>query len=509
MVDGPLCMLRSGQLLPCMQSGRHGRTRTEEAQDLLKATVLIGVAAMLATCSRPPSMLEQIRESGELRVVTLNSPMTFYYGPWGAEGPEYDLLKGFANHLNVDLHIVAADRYADLLRAIEGADVHLAAAGLGVTAERASRVDFGPAYQRVEQLVVVRRGRKLPRSPEDLVGRRGEVVARSAHVETLEAARKALPGLVWVENPVMDTGQLLAAVARGQIDYTVVDSNILSIYQSFMPELRVAFELGPAIDLAWAFPRQRDDSLRQAAAEYLAALDKSGDLAHTLERYYQHKAQFDYVGTRKFSRDYERKLPVYEPMFRKAGERHDLDWRLLAAAGYQESHWNPKAVSHKGAIGVMMLMRDTADLIGIKNPFDPAQSIEGGARYLRRMLRLVPDEVPEPDRFWMALAAYNMGYGHLIDARALTASLGGDKNKWSHVRRTLPLLMQPQWYSKARWGYARGVETVDYVDNVRNYYQILLYYETGETAPGEPLPEPKASATTAASEPSPAVDPGS
>lgn len=472
--------------------------KNEEVRRLLKATVFIAIAALLATCSRPPSMLEQIRESGELRVATLNSPITFYYGPWGAEGPEYDLLQGLANHLNVELHIVAADRYADLMRQVEGAEVHLAAAGLGVTAERASRVRFGAAYQRVQQLVVVRRGHRPPRSPEDLVGRRGEIVARSAHVEALEAARRAAPGLIWVENPVMDTGQLLAAVARGQLDYTVVDSNILSVYQSFMPELRVAFELGSGCDLAWAFPRQRDDSLLRAADEYLTALDKSGDLAHMLERYYEHKAQFDYVGTRKFSRDYERKLPVYESMFRKAGERHDIDWRLLAAAGYQESHWEPGAVSHKGAIGVMMLMRDTADLIGIKNPFDPAQSIEGGARYLRRMLKLVPAEVPEPDRFWMALAAYNMGYGHLIDARALTASLGGDKNRWSHVRRILPLLMQPQWYSKARWGYARGVETVGYVDNVRNYYQILLYYETGEMAPGEPLPEPEVSATTAA-----------
>jgi membrane-bound lytic murein transglycosylase F len=448
----------------------------------MRTALTIILAGLLCTCARQPTLLEEVRALGELRVVTRNSPITYYLGPAGPEGPDYELLQGFAEHLGVRLKLVEADRFSDLLGDVEAGRAHMAAAGLTVTAERAKRVDFGPPYQTVSQHLVYHRGRTPPRSLKDVRGRRLEVVAQSSYVETLNAARGQVPGLVWTEDPTADAGELLDRVERGEVDFTVVDSNLFSIFQRFHPELRVAFNVAEGDALAFAFQRRGDRSLIDEAATYLAEMRASGDLEHLMDRYYGHKGSFDYAGTRKFMRDYQRMLPQYRPLFEKAGQRADIDWRLVAAVGYQESKWDPAAVSPKGALGLMMLTPDTAQLMGIENPTDAGQSIVGGSRYLwrmrKRIVRLAP-EATEADQTWMALAAYNMGYGHLLDARRITQLNGGNPDRWVDVQKSLPLLMERRWYRQARWGYARGRETMAYVRNVRNYYDILVWLTEG------------------------------
>lgn len=197
-----------------------------------------------------------------------------------------------------------------------------------------------------------------------------------------------------------------------------------------------------------------------------------------MDRYYGHHQRFDYVGTRRFIRDYQRMLPRYQPLFEQAASQADMDWRLIAAIGYQESRWDPHAESHMGATGIMMLTSGTARMMSVSNPTDPTQSIMGGTRYLWRLHQRVRKLAPEASRrdvTWMALAAYNMGYGHLLDARRLTAMHGGNPDRWSDLKKNLPLLMERQWYSQMRWGYAHSRETLDYVRAVRNYYDILRW----------------------------------
>lgn len=176
--------------------------------------------------------------------------------------------------------------------------------------------------------------------------------------------------------------------------------------------------------------------------------------------------------TERFAEDMRERLPRYRALFKQAGERSGIDWRLLAAVGYQESMWDAKAVSPTGVRGIMMLAAGTADELEIDRT-DPAESIEGGAEYFQQLRDNLPPQIPEPDRTNMALAAYNQGPGHLNDARTLAAQLGGDPNSWKDVRRALPLLNQPRWFSKARHGYANGAVAVDYVDNVLAFYGQL------------------------------------
>ena len=441
--------------------------------------LIICCSVLMATCAQPPSLLGEILALGELRVITRNSPTTFYTGSNGPEGPEYDLVSGFATFLGVDLKLETADRFSDLLGAVENGRSHIAAAGLTATPERAARVDFGPSYQTVTQYLIYKLGSGRPRTVQDLFGKRLEVMSGTSYVETLQNIQTLHPELVWTENPHADLAELLLRVSEEKIDYTIADSSLFKVYRNYVPEIRLGFELTMGDSLSWAFPKRHDRSLIERAEAYIEFIEQNGDLDRIRDRYYGHTKRFDYVGTRRFIRDYNAIFPRYKHLFEQSAESQQMDWRLLAAIGYQESHWDPDAISPTGVRGIMMLTKNTASVVGIDDRIDPAQSIVGGARYLERLKSRLPETIQEPDRTWFALAAYNVGYGHVQDARTIAASLGKEPDLWAHVKTSLPLLTQHAWYSKAKHGYARGWEPVMYVENIRNYYDILIWLTEG------------------------------
>jgi len=430
---------------------------------------------LLSTCSQPPTLLEEVLRLGELRVATRVSPTTYYTGPRGPQGPEYELIQGFAQFLGVNLRLQTVDRFTDLLGEVEHGASHMAAAGLTVTEERARRVAFGPSYQTVAQYLVYRRGQRKPREVDELIDKHLEIVAGTSYVDGLRRLQERQPGIAFRENPNADVADLLISVASGEIDYTVADSNLFKIYRNLVPEIGLAFEIAMEDSLAWAFPQRADTSLLDQADRYLRFIRDNGDLARIMDRYYGHTSRFNYVGTRRFIRDYRKKYPAYQAYFEQAAEGIGMDWRLLAAIGYQESRWDPNAVSPTGVRGIMMLTENTADYIGVNDRIDPEQSISGGADYLARMRRRFPAAIREPDRTWFALSAYNIGYEHVQDARELTQQLGGDPDLWVQVRENFSKLGQRRWYQQTRHGYAPGWEPVMYVENVRNYYDILVW----------------------------------
>ena len=443
----------------------------------MRRLVLIVAGAALAACDPPPAThLEQVKARGELVVATRNAGTTYYEGPQGPTGFEYDLARAFAEELGVRLKIVVPGNLERMLDMVARGEVDMAAAGLTVTESRRRRVRFGPPYLRVTEQLIYRQGTPRPRTLADVVGRRIEVVAGSAHAERLrELRRTRYPRLRWVERPDADSGELLQRVWEGEIDFTVADSNEFAVVRRYYPELRAAFDLSEPQAIAWAFPRRRDASLRDAAAAFFERIRANGTLAQIEDRHFGHVNGLDYVGTRTYMRHVRMRLPRWRALYEEAGRVVGIDWRLLAAIGYQESHWNARARSPTGVRGLMMLTRATARQLGIRNRIDPRASIMGGARYLRQLIDRIPPEVPYPDRVWMALAAYNVGFGHLEDARMLARMRGGDPNRWIDVRDALPLLAQRKWYRKTRHGYARGWEPVRYVENIRAYYDLLVW----------------------------------
>jgi membrane-bound lytic murein transglycosylase F len=454
---------------------------------MVHCALYLVLALVLSACNRPTTLLEQIKAQNELVILTRNGSTTYYEGPNGPAGFEYDLARRFSDSLGVELKLVVPPNFNNILPLVARGDAHLAAAGLTVTEKRREKVRFGPVYQEITPELVYRKGSTRPKTPGDLHGML-EVVAGSSHVERLEELQQEYPGLMWQENDV-ESEELLTLVWHQIIEYTIADSNELTITRRFYPELRPAFSISPPEPLAWAFPRTDDDSLYNEAVAFFEKISKDGSLEQLIERYYGHITDFDYVGTRRYQAHILLRLPALQQLFKVAAEKTGMDWRLLAAVGYQESHWKPDAVSPTGVRGIMMLTRDAAKDLDIKNRLDPEQSIQGGAEYLERMRRRIPEQIPEPDRTWLALAAYNVGLGHLEDARILTRKNKGDADKWNDVKQNLPLLSQKKWFQQTRYGYARGREPVRYVENVRSYYDILVWHTEQEVTQNA-TPEP-------------------
>src|SRR5690606_2401247 len=190
-------------------------------------------------------------------------------------------------------------------------------------------------------------------------------------------AASSVPELSWSESPELEVADLLQMVAQGSLDFTLVDSNEYRMLQAYYPTLDIAFNAADQRDIAWAFGWSRDDSLHQAANDFFAHIKPQPLLAHLAERYYGRLDKLDYVGARRFLRQADQKLDTFKPHFVDAAGEHGFDWRLLAAMGYQESHWNPRARSFTGVRGLMMLTLNTAKELGVKNRLDPVQSIHG------------------------------------------------------------------------------------------------------------------------------------
>ncbi|MEH6450631.1 MAG: membrane-bound lytic murein transglycosylase MltF [Oleispira sp.] len=439
--------------------------------------LLISLLCLLTiTGSVRPNDVEKIRSQGEIVVITRNSPTTYFEDNVGATGYEFELAKAFADYLGVNLVIKKADSISDLYSNIERNDASFAAAGLTVSQEKDKWVRFSTPYMQVSQQVIYRRGGMKPKEIFDLAKGQLVVTSDSSHAHQLRVIQgEQIPELTWSESPDFETVELLQMVATGEVDFTVIGSNEFEMLQAYYPNLAIAFDLTGAQNLAWAFPQSRDDSLFQAAESFFRNAQTNGLLSEVRERFYGHLGQLNYVGAKRFQRQTDKKLDKYDDLFQAAADRHDLDWRLLAAMSYQESHWNPRAKSFTGVRGMMMLTRRTAKELGVRNRLDPKQSIDGGAAYLVKLRKRLPKEIHEPDRTWMALAAYNVGYGHLTDARKLAKKDGGDNSRWMDVMNYLPLLSQKRYYKQTRHGYARGNEPVSYVQNIRRYFDVLVW----------------------------------
>jgi membrane-bound lytic murein transglycosylase F len=450
----------------------------------VRALLAIIATLLLGTCSRQVSTLEQILAAGELRVVTRNHPSAYYLGANGPQGPEYELAARLAAELGVALYIYSVPTVGDVIAEVQSGRAHLAAAGLTQGQNLPARVAFGPAYQQVKEHLVFRMGSQRPRTLREASQGHIEVAANSAHANTLQQLRTQEPDLVWVENPDTETEELFERLTERDIDYTIADSNEFAVSRAYHPEIRVAFDLNRSKSLAWAV-NTHDASLLNRLAAYFASLTADGQLAAIMNRYYGNIRRVEYVEARDFIEHVNSRLPQYRQWFKESAAAVGIDWRLLSAIGYQESQWTADATSPTGVRGLMMLTEDTARILGVGNRLDPQGSIAGGAQYFVMMRNQIPPRIREPDRTWFALAAYNVGFGHLEDARVLTQMHRKNPDSWDDVRKYLPLLTQEKWYARVKHGYARGWEPTRFVENIRSYYDMLQWMaaDAKEAAP--------------------------
>ncbi len=445
---------------------------------LLGRLILAGLvvfATALLSQSREISQLEIVQQRGTLRLVTRQGPITYYVDAKGKTGFEYLLARDFARHLGVELQVTTVESLAQVFNMLGGPNADFAGATLTITPERRKHYRFSAPYDQVEQTVVYRRGTEAPDTIADIQGRPVAVVGDSSHEERLQELKVPYPDLQWTSFDGVEMIELIEMVNAGEIDFAVVDSTTFEAHRTMYPNTASAFDITEPQPLAWAFPDHGDRSLIRAANRFLADTRESGRLAQLKEQFFSDIEHFSVAGALLFLKRVETRLPRFLARFQRTARELGMDWHLLAAIAYQESHWDPEAVSPTGVKGLMMLTRDTASEMNIDDRQDPAQSIRGGAAYFLDLKSRLPGDIDEPDRTWFALAAYNVGLGHLEDARVLTDRAGRDPHLWSHVRKFLPLLQRKKYYTTVRYGYARGREPVIYVRNVRKYTQLLQW----------------------------------
>jgi len=426
------------------------------------------VVACVPSAPRQGSVLREAQDGGVLRVVTLNAPTTYYEGRDGLAGFEYDLANAYAAHLGLEAHFVVVATIEAGLQVLAAGQADIAAAGLSVTAARQTYLAFGPSYFSATPIVVCRRGVRQITSLADMADVRFAIATGSSFVELVPQSTMI------VERSVEG---LLADVAAKQMDCTIADDHVFALHRRYLPNLEVRIELGPGVPLAWAVAgghSWRNRSFMRDLKHWMGKTETASLLETLKLRHFAvADTEFDYVDLSRLRRAMNSRLPKYRALFEQAGTRYRLPWTLLAALAWRESHWLPNATSPTGVRGLMMLTLVTAKEQGVSNRLDPAQSIRGGARYLAHLYRRLPDEISTDQRMSFALAAYNMGWGHMMDARTLVASRDGDPNQWQQVSLVLPELEQREVYQHLTHGYARGREGQAYVAAVLNFADII------------------------------------
>ena len=444
------------------------------------ALLLLAICMLhLTACQKQTETTVSSNPIPTINVITRNSPTTYYEHRNGPMGFEYELAKLFADHIGAKLNITSVHKLDEIFSSLDNGTADIAAAGLTQTPERDANYRASYSYNSVKQLLLYRYGTYRPRKVEQLVGKDIWVVADSSHAENLRRLKQKLPELVWKESNEVEALDLLERLENDEIEHTVIDSNEYDTHKANFTHIGVALTISKPEKIAWY--TSKNNPIANQVDSFFTAIEKNGRLKSLLNKHYGHANTVSNLGSRTFAKKIRDTYPKYEALIKEIAKQEGADWALLAAISYQESHWNPKATSPTGVRGMMMLTRITAKEMNVEDRLDARQSLIGGTRYLTKLKRRLPKDIEEPDRTWFALAAYNVGMGHLEDARKITQAQGNDPHLWIDVMQRLPLLQKHTYYSKTRYGYARGEEPVKYVQRIRHYYNILKWNEIAKT----------------------------
>ena len=453
----------------------------------LRSGIAIVTGAIIVFAGCGPQPLAPPQQRHEIVVAVRPGPASWFPGPDGSPtGFDHDLLTRFAREQNLPLRVVIVESAAALLAQVAAGKVHIGAGGLfqGAPAkddgarsgDALPQVLWSAGTHAVEPVLIYNRDGFKPKSFVDLEGATVAYPEGTGLEAQLAAARLAHPEVAWKAVDVPSSDALIAQVADGTINYAVVPSNDAAVAHNIYLDFAVAFPAGPRRLLAWAVaPGQK--ALRDAIDTFLNRLRGDRTLARYAERYFAPVQRVHRIDGEVFRERIRSVLPQYRRDFEGAQGATGIDWRLLAAVAYQESQWDPFATSETGVRGLMQLTEETARQLRVADRLDAKASIGAAGRYLRELKAKLPERIGEPDRTWLALAAFNIGIAHLEDARILAQKQKLNPDLWSDVRKTLPLLAQPEYYADAKYGYARGGMPVAFVDRVRAYYDILLRLE--------------------------------
>ncbi len=416
-------------------------------------------------------ILEDILEVGEITVYTRNNANCYYLYRGQAMGFEYDLAKAFADYLGVKLKVRIAEKWEGMIPALMKNKSSFIAASMTIMPEREKWISFSNGYMPIQQYVITHRTNRSIKCPDDLAGKIVHVRAGTSYEERLKLLKaKGIDLEIKLHND-LPTEELIRQVAEEEIEMTIADSNIALLNQKYYHKAVLACSINEQEFLGWAVNRNAQNLLSQINC-FFKLIKENGKFDEIYNKYYVNIDDFDFVDLRAYHRRLKSRLPKYKKIIMEAADYHGLDWRLIAAQMYQESHFNPRALSSSGARGLMQLTRSTARSLGVKDILDPKQNINAGVRHLKNLYTYFKN-AKDSNRLFIALAAYNVGQGHIFDARDIARAMNLDPDKWSSLSTTLLLLTNPKYNKKARYGYCRGTEPIEYINKITMYYDIL------------------------------------
>ncbi|HVG23503.1 MAG TPA: transglycosylase SLT domain-containing protein [Thermoanaerobaculia bacterium] len=456
--------------------------------------------------------LDAIRAEKTLRVLfTFNSTGYFVFRG-DTMGYEYELLSRFAHDSGLHLVPVVVRDSAALIERLNKGDGDVVAAQLVAPGNEKEILATDGLYETAA--VVVQRGGGSPASghtaatttalereqqetgetpvtvharlvgtPRELAGQNVHLSRRSPYRGTLLELNDSLSDDVHVVEVDESADKLIQRLSEGEIGYTVAAENVAKLKATEYSNLVIQPQLGPPKQVVWAV-RRNAPQLHDALNAWLKTQRKL--MAVLYRKYFLDRRGFAQRAASRYLTAETGTLSPFDDSFREYARIPGWDWRLVASQAYQESRFNPNAKSWAGAVGLMQIMPRTARELRV-NPHDPRQSIEGACRYLWKFDHHFDDVSREDDRTRLVLASYNVGLGHVEDARRLAKKYGDDPSKWEDVAYWLIRKSKRSVYNDpvVKYGFARGTEPVDYVERIMDRFGHYQQFVEAEPAVDE------------------------
>jgi membrane-bound lytic murein transglycosylase F len=415
--------------------------------------------------------LQRILKTGEITVVTRNNAHCYYLYRDQPMGFEYEMAQAFAEYLGVRLRVKVVDRWKDMVAALNKGSAAFIAANTPITPKWQTEVAFSDGYMEVAQQIIAHRKNSNIKTAADLSGKTVDVRKGTAYQQRLMELKDQGIDLAIRLHDDLPTEELIQKVADEEIDFTIANSNIILINRRNFPGVVPTGSINNSLQLSWAVHPKSTELIERVNA-FLKTIKKSGKFDSIYNKYYGDTEDFDYVDLKTFHKRVKDRLSRYSPFIKAAAKKHGFDWRLIAAQIYQESHLNPWAKSQAGAGGLMQILPSTGTSLGVRDLFDPVQNINAGVQHLKNLFEHF-ETAKGQDRLLISLAAYNIGQGHIHDARKLAQKKGLDPNKWESLSKTLPLLRYKKYYKHTKYGFCRGTEPIRYIKQIMIYYDVL------------------------------------
>ena len=427
-------------------------------------------------CSKESSKLKQIKSNGILRIALVADPPHYFPSKVKKRGYDFELVSHYATSIDVELEIIKTNTSDEIIFLLNQGKVDIGILGSSPEFDQ-KNIKNVVTYNNSKWYVIGNRAnRQLPKSI-DSIEPNTMIVANGSNASfILHSIEEDYSSLLWDELKNTNVRSILERINENHSKISIISEDIYVYYQYLFPETKKIFVLPIKYPSRWLVKNNNNLSFLYSINSFFNKYKQNGKLEKIGKTYYEHLNAFDYVDIRYYLKRIDKKLPKYKKYFVEAAKNSALDARIIAAVSYQESHWNRKARSPTGVRGMMMLTLDTAKRVGVKNRLNAKQSIFGGAKYLKILYESLSNTIKEPDRLWFTLAAYNIGLGHVEDARTITKSQGDNPNSWIDVEKHIPKLSQKKWYKKTKYGFARGHEPIEFVRRVRRYYDILCLY---------------------------------